>query len=54
MHRYIPRTGKILAVSIILLWSSQAAHAQVLYGSIVGNIKDPSDAVLAGSRWYSS
>jgi hypothetical protein len=29
---------------------SQSANAQILYGSLVGNIKDPSEAAIAGAK----
>ena len=34
---------------ISLLLMSRASHAQVLYGSIVGNIQDASEALIAGA-----
>ena len=41
------RVGAPLAALSIALALPQAAHAQVLYGSIVGNVKDKSDAVVS-------
>jgi hypothetical protein len=29
--------------------AAPAAHAQILYGSLVGNVKDSTDAVVAGA-----
>ena len=45
--------GKRVLVSFAILWvlgMPQAGQAQVLYGSIVGNVKDASDAVVVGAR----
>lgn len=42
---------QILAVLLILaIHVSTPAHSQVLYGSIVGAVEDPSGAVVAGAR----
>ncbi len=49
MYRSILSTGRTLAVCLPLLFSSPAAPAQVLYGSIVGNVKDSSDAVIVAA-----
>src|SRR5687767_9232481 len=38
-----------LLVLLVLLIPSSAIDAQVLYGSIVGNVKDASNAVLPGA-----
>src|SRR5215813_3118052 len=43
------RIGTPLSVLLIALTLSQSSNAQVLYGSIVGNVKDKSDAVVAGA-----
>ena len=49
--RYARRTGTLfagLALMMTLLMAS-AAQAQVLYGSIVGNVTDKSDAAITGA-----
>jgi hypothetical protein len=38
-----------LAVLLVALMVQQSGNAQVLYGSIVGNVNDKSDAVVAGA-----
>ncbi|MGH9852040.1 MAG: TonB-dependent receptor domain-containing protein, partial [Blastocatellia bacterium] len=38
-----------MAVLLVALMIPQLGNAQVLYGSIVGNVKDKSDAVVAGA-----
>jgi hypothetical protein len=38
-----------LTILLVTLIVSQSGQAQVLYGSIVGNVKDKSDAVVAGA-----
>src|SRR5258708_2773877 len=46
------RTLLCLPVSIAVVWVLSAVQplpAQVLYGSIVGNVKDPSGAAVAGA-----
>src|SRR6476469_1794004 len=40
--------GIFLAFAILA--AARPAHSQVLYGSIVGNVKDPSGAALAGAQ----
>lgn len=40
----------ILAVALALLLAPGAANAQVLYGSLIGNVTDPSGAAIAGAR----
>ena len=37
------------ALVLSLLFTAGASHAQVLYGSIVGNVRDSSEAVVAGA-----
>lgn len=39
-----------LIVSALLLVTAGSANSQVLYGSIVGNVTDPSDAAIAGAE----
>ncbi len=41
---------KLGAAVLALIVLTQPAAAQILYGSIVGNVKDPSDAAVAGAR----
>src|SRR5215510_3919138 len=43
------RIGTPLSVLLIALILSQSSNAQALYGSIVGNVKDKSDAVVPGA-----
>jgi TonB family protein len=43
------RIGTPLWVLLIALILSQSSNAQALYGSIVGNVKDKSDAVVPGA-----
>src|SRR5262245_27812580 len=43
------RIGTPLSVLLIALTLSQSSNAQALYGSIVGNVKDKSDAVVPGA-----
>ena len=38
-----------LAVLAVLTLAPQPAEAQILYGSIVGNVKDPSDAAIGAA-----
>ena len=47
--RHFMRIGTPLAVLLIALMMPQSGNAQVLYGSIVGNVKDNSDAVVSGA-----
>ena len=42
-----------LFLLLAILWAlvaPQAGQAQILYGSIVGNVRDASDAVVVGAR----
>lgn len=41
--------GLIVAVVLAILAINSPTQAQVLYGSIVGNVKDKSDAVVSGA-----
>ncbi|PYT11711.1 MAG: hypothetical protein DMG59_25630, partial [Acidobacteria bacterium] len=41
---------KLMAVLAGMLAVSRPVSAQILYGSIVGNVKDPSDAAVAGAK----
>lgn len=52
MQRKSSHSGYIhlLALVVALLGVSIQAHAQILYGSLVGNVKDQSDASVAGAR----
>src|SRR5499426_3250384 len=43
------RIGTPLSVLLIALTLSQSSNAQELYGSIVGNVKDKSNAVVSGA-----
>src|SRR5262247_2720629 len=43
------RIGTPLSVLLIALTLSQSSNAQALYGSIVGAVKDKSDAVIPGA-----
>src|SRR5262249_7288064 len=43
------RAGTPLSVLLIALILSQSSNAQALYGSIVGDVKDKSDAVVPGA-----
>ncbi|HKE02672.1 MAG TPA: carboxypeptidase-like regulatory domain-containing protein, partial [Blastocatellia bacterium] len=43
------RIGTPLSVLLIALTLSQSSNAQALYGSIVGAVKDRSDAVIPGA-----
>lgn len=47
--RHFMRIGTPLSVLLITLTLPQIGAAQVLYGSIIGNVKDKSDAVVAGA-----
>jgi hypothetical protein len=47
--RQILCTGSLILCLFLVLMLPQIAAAQVLYGSIVGNVKDVSDAVVAGA-----
>jgi hypothetical protein len=40
---------RLILVCYLALWPASSIHAQVLYGSVVGNITDSSDAALAGA-----
>src|SRR5688572_4123335 len=41
--------GFILGAVITVLVLTQPAVAQILYGGVVGNVKDPSDAAIVGA-----
>ncbi len=47
--RLLARIGTPLAVLFIALALTRPGEAQVLYGSIVGNVKDTSDAAVSGA-----
>ncbi len=47
-HASPARYFRVLVVSLALVWAP-GAEAQVLYGSILGNVTDPSGGVLAGA-----
>ncbi len=47
--RHILYIGRPFAVLLVALMVPLSGEAQVLYGSIVGNVKDKSDAVVAGA-----
>ncbi|MBI4906057.1 MAG: TonB-dependent receptor [Acidobacteria bacterium] len=50
--RFSQRSTGVLALALICvaaLWAPPA-WTQILYGSVVGNIKDPSDAAIAGAH----
>jgi hypothetical protein len=49
LTRHLMRIGTPLSVLLIALTLSQSSNAQVLYGSIVGNVKDKSDATVTGA-----
>ncbi len=49
LMRHLMRVGTPLAVLLIALMLPQSGHAQVLYGSIVGNVTDKSNAVVGGA-----
>ncbi len=38
-----------LAFMLIIITAAQFAQAQVLYGSLVGRVEDPSGAILPGA-----
>ncbi|MEZ5353905.1 MAG: carboxypeptidase regulatory-like domain-containing protein [Bryobacteraceae bacterium] len=40
----------LLAGVLCLAFSTQQAYSQLLYGSVVGNVKDPSQAAIAGAN----
>ncbi|MEO8373042.1 MAG: carboxypeptidase-like regulatory domain-containing protein, partial [Candidatus Solibacter sp.] len=42
----IPQLASILGAATLILMSAAPAHSQVLYGSIVGTVQDPSGAVV--------
>jgi hypothetical protein len=44
------KTGLLCLAILCLAMVRPAAEAQVLYGSIVGNVRDASDAVVVGAR----
>jgi len=39
------------AAVLAILWACGAANAQVLYGSLTGNVADPSGAPIRAPRW---
>jgi len=47
-------SAKLIALSLIALWllsaTPQIAQAQVLYGTLVGRVEDPSGAILPGAK----
>ncbi len=43
--RFLPAAGAVL-----YLLASQPAYTQVLYGSLVGNVRDPSEAAIAAAK----
>ena len=43
------RSVLVCLCALAVLAAAQPAAAQVLYGSIVGNVKDPSEAAVAGA-----
>ena len=49
--QYKQRTGYVMAglALMMMLLMASATHAQVLYGSIVGNVTDKSDAAITGA-----
>lgn len=47
--RHLTRGAKLFAVLLVTLIVSASGKAQVLYGSIVGNVKDKSQAVVSGA-----
>lgn len=49
MRRASPFSVLLCTVVLCALAVQQASQAQVLYGSIVGNVKDASDAIVAGA-----
>ena len=50
LHRPANRLALILALLLIALILPQTAECQVLYGSIVGTVEDPSGAVVPGAK----
>ncbi|MGH9767481.1 MAG: carboxypeptidase-like regulatory domain-containing protein, partial [Blastocatellia bacterium] len=40
----------ISILTLMLLAMTSAAYAQVLYGSLTGNVTDPSGAVVVGAK----
>ncbi|MBI1790370.1 MAG: carboxypeptidase regulatory-like domain-containing protein, partial [Acidobacteria bacterium] len=40
----------LAAILAVLVLAAHPASAQILYGSIVGNVKDPTDAAIAGAK----
>ncbi len=50
LHRPANGLGLILALLLIALILPQTAECQVLYGSIVGTVEDPSGSVVPGAK----
>lgn len=46
---WLPRSGMTLAALLAALMLSATVNAQVLYGSVVGNVQDNNGAVLSGA-----
>jgi len=42
--------GRLVAVLFMGLWLASAAHGQVLYGSLTGDVTDPKGATVPGAR----
>jgi hypothetical protein len=42
--------AKQLVFAVLFAFVAQTARAQVLYGSIVGNVRDASEAAVVGER----
>jgi len=39
-----------MLLGVVFVLATQSAQAQVLYGSLVGEVEDPSPAVLPGAK----
>jgi hypothetical protein len=49
LRQHLPHSGLPLAALVLALLMAGSTQAQVLYGSIVGNVTDKSDAAIAGA-----
>lgn len=49
LRQHLPHTGLPLATLVLALLIAGSTQAQVLYGAIVGNVTDKSDAAIAGA-----
>ena len=49
LRQHLLYSGLPLAALVLALLATSSASAQVLYGSVVGNVTDKSDAAIAGA-----